>query len=116
MEIGSSINYILGNSNFIKPEVGMPVTILYWSDRKPGTIINVSKSGKRVDVQFDDYMIIKGSEHDGSAEYEFMQNSENEIVSFSLRKNGSWTKKNNATRSGLRLCLGRRERYYDPNF
>lgn len=47
MKYGSLINLLSdAGKQTIKPEVGMGITILSWTDRDAATIIEVSKSGK----------------------------------------------------------------------
>lgn len=116
MEMVSPINYLLGQFNYVKPEVGMPVTILYCTDRRPGTIVKVSKSGKKVYVQRDSYECISGNIHAGNCEYKYSQNPNGEISIFTFRKNGVWREQNAPSNSGKRLRLGTREYYYDPHF
>lgn len=103
------------NETLIKPEIGMGATILYWSDRTPCTIIRISKSGKHIVVQCDQYKIVSGSEVDGSAEYEYNRNENGSVYDFTLRKNGRWVKKGESIK-GLALGIGERYRYYDPCF
>lgn len=118
--MGSFINNLLSDSSK-EPEVGDGVTFLHWSDRDPGTLVEIKrfKSGARkgeisqVGVQADHWEIVSGGEHNGSATYEYSRNPEAPVVWFKRNNKGQWVKPGN--RSGG-LSIGRRERYYDPHF
>jgi hypothetical protein len=96
--------------------VGLGVSICGYSDRSPGTVVNVSKNGKKISVQYDDWTITKGSAHDGSANYEYTQNVQNSTLEFTLRPNGRWIEVGGTDKAGRSLAIGRREKYYDPSF
>jgi hypothetical protein len=102
--------------NPIRPQVGMAATINYWTDRDPATIIRVSESGKTVWVTGDKHKVISGSEHNGSAEYEYESDPDSHPYQFSIRNNGRWIQAGSSAKSGTSLALGRRRRYRDPSF
>ena len=54
MTTGSFINNMMQDSLHPVPEVGMGATQLMWTDRSAGTIIEVSKSGKKLVFQRDE--------------------------------------------------------------
>jgi hypothetical protein len=89
--------------------VGTACTMSPHSDCYPGTVSKIV-SAKCVEVQEDDWKIVKGSEHDGSAEYEYSPNTNNPRLRVRLTKRG-WR-----TKCGLRVGFGARRRYYDPSF
>lgn len=91
--------------------VGDGVTINLHSDRSPATVVAVSPSGKTVTVQKDDWKVVSGSTHDGSAVYEYSLNPEGRKVKARVRKDGRYY----PTRSSKSLSFGR-NRYYDPHF
>lgn len=114
-----------------KPVVGMGATMTGWTDRYPGTVTKVTEFGgsKRylyeVEVQGDEYKVVKGSAYDGSAEYEFKADPKGQVSVFVfLKKDQKWaemyrnpeTGRINVCKSGKGLILGFRERYYDPSF
>ena len=115
--------------NQIKPEVGMGATEYLVTDRNPYTIIEVM-SEKRIKVQADNFKVIKGGEHDGSAEYEYSRNSNGAIVTIAKAKNGRWYTAGRTIqcgngesyfqpggmKHGILFALGNRRRYYDPHF
>lgn len=95
-----------------RPEIGMGVTWSVGSDRYPGTIIDISPSGKRITFQED---IATRTDNNGMSEsqsYAFQPNPQGEISTASLRKDGRWR----ITRSKLPVSLGIRGKYYDYSF
>lgn len=100
----------------IAPKVGMPATYSPYSDCYPCTVVEVSKSGKTITVQMDDYRVCAGSAYDGSAKYEIVRNESGPKSSFSLRKNGRWVRVGDTAKSGCRVYLGFARRHYDPHF
>lgn len=113
-ETGSLINHIMSRTGNITPEVGMGCTILGWTDRHPGTIVEVSKNGKRIGVQGD---IAVRTDNNGMSEnqtYEFQRNPDAGVHYYSLRKSGKWVKVGTSGTSDL--VIGKRDKYYDYTF
>lgn len=98
------------------PEVGGPATILYFSDRDPATVTEVSKSGKKIVVTLDDYKRIDKLGMSDCQEYEYTQNPNGCQYTYTLRKNGRWVREGVGLNSSLSLIVGHRERYYDFTF
>jgi hypothetical protein len=121
MSHGRSLINVLQQSNTKTAEVkvGDGVTFLHWSDRSPGTVAEIQnfKSGpkagtpRRIGVRADDYKVIKGSVHDGSAVYEITPNPEARVSWFLLTKKG-WKREGGSTF----LRVGERDVYSDPTF
>ena len=115
---GSLVNHMISAPGQPEPQVGDAATVCMWSDRHPATVVEVLrfKTGKRagqvraVVIQEDDWKVIKGGEHDGSAEYEYTPNPDARRDTFLVDSRGRYGSE------GRRLALGRRERYYDPSF
>jgi hypothetical protein len=99
----------------IKPEIGMGATLCGWSDRHAATIVEVI-SDKTIVIQQDSFKVIKGSCHDGSAEYEYSRNPEAGKGVYTLRKNGRWVRQGESLKDGYRASVGFRSEYYDPHF
>lgn len=112
--------------------VGAGVSICGYSDRAACSIIEVSKSGKKIKVQRDKAELLNGpksGEEDalvfsaggfcghvsGSQRYSYEADPEGGIREFSLRKNGRWVQVGESIQGGSRLIEGRAE-YYDYNF
>jgi hypothetical protein len=103
-------------NEFRKPLFGMPATICHYTDRDPATISFVSSSGKRVKVRVDNWEVISGGEHDGSAQYKYTENKDGAEWEFTLRSNGRWVKTGESAKQGTFLKIGHRRRYCDPHF
>ncbi len=105
----------------IEPEVGMGATIIYWSDREPATITEVSKDFKKVWIVQDD---AKRTDSNGASEdqrYEytskprFTEEGEDTAILYTLRKNGRYVRKGD-TMNGNSILIGRRRKYHDYSF
>jgi hypothetical protein len=116
----SLINSVMGGARQIEPAVGMGATRLLYTDRQPATIVAVhrNKAGAvvAVSIQQDTATVVKGGEHNGSAEYVYTPNPEARVTRYSVRKNGAFVREGDRAKNGERIAIGRRERYYDPSF
>lgn len=106
MNYGSLNNLCFPSGKDIKPEAGMPVTEVLFSDRRPFTVIKVSNKGTTVTIQEDSWKRVDNNGMDECQEYTYTPNPEGRIVIIRLTKNG-WTSK------GIKYSLGRKEYYYD---
>lgn len=100
----------------IVPTVGMGATVCYYSDRHAGTIITVSKSGKRVTVQEDTATRTDKNGMSDAQAYSYEPNPNGSVTTFSKRKNGCWVRVGEGSRSGTGLVLGTRDEHYDYSF
>ena len=94
------------------PSVGDGVTIYGWTDRTPGTIIQVSQSGKRIVIQ--EYNAIR-TDNNGvseSLEYTYERDEKGPIRIASLRKNGAYC----LVGGTMIVSVGERRKYYDYSF
>jgi hypothetical protein len=95
------------------PFVGMGVTYGYGSDRYPGTIIEVSKSKKKIKFQSDEYKRVDNNgPHTENQKYDYFRNVFGGVQEASLRKDGKWK----ITGTRCTIGLGHRNHYYDPCF
>lgn len=114
---GSMINYLMGDrTKQPEPEVGMGATLLYWTDREPATVIEVSPSGKSVRVQVDKSTRTDTNGMSESQSYTYERDPYGDVFTYTLRKNGRWVRKGDPMKNGSALLLGHRERYYDYSF
>ena len=121
----SIINQTLSRATIGQPQptVGMGVTILSYSDRAPGTIVEIGLVGREllIVVQEDGWKCVQGSPHDGSAEYDYFPKIGNPRMFFRLR-NGAWERIYKTDRNRWKILqrggisIGQRNRYYDPSF
>lgn len=94
------------------PEIGMGATIIYYSDREPATVIQVTHNGKRIVLQED---FAKRTDNNGMSEsqdYEYSTNPNGTIHIATKRKNGEYRLVGEKTL----VHLGARRKYYDYSF
>lgn len=111
-DTGSLINHLMSRSlNAVKvPEVGDPATMLSWTDRNPGTVVDVkrSASGKTVTVtvRADDYRRTDKNGMSEMQDYIYFPN-----YSGATR---TYTSRNGKPFKGV--VFGFREKYHDYSF
>jgi hypothetical protein len=112
MEHGSSTNWISSGFKDKPPVVGEGITVLLWSDRHPGTIVEVSKSEKTFWYQEDDAERTDNNGFSESQEYIYKPNPNNpKIKCQNRRRDGKWRDEH-----GNVVKIGYREKYYDYSF
>lgn len=95
-----------------RPEIGMGITWTSGSDRYPGTIIEISASGKRIVFQED---IATRTDNNGMSEsqtYTFQPDPTGTVYHASFRKDGRWKLMECKTP----VYIGTRSKYYDFSF
>src|SRR4051812_20156187 len=113
MSHGSVQNMMNAQSvNDTKPEVGMGVTVISWSDRDAGTITRVSNSGKTFWYTEDTAKRIDKNGLSECQEYEYTSNLDGKETEVRLRKDGRWR----TIGGGRYVNLGYRQSYRDPSF
>jgi hypothetical protein len=85
-----------------------------WSDRHPGTVIAVSKSGRRVTIREDSATRTDKNGFSESQTYDITPNPEGRTDTYSLRKKGRWVPV--GLKSGGQVTFGHRAAYLDPSF
>ena len=110
-ETASMTNYLMsGTKGAPKPEVGMGATILMWTDRKPATIVKVTRT--QVHVQEDK---AHRADQNGMSEdqsYEFSRDETAPVRIFRLNKRGAYREGH----KGPQLRIGERDKYHDYSF
>ncbi len=98
------------------PKINDGATIHSYSDRNPATVIFVSD--REIRIQSDNYEVVSGSEHDGSAQYVYDRNLTGYVTCIrpvrSGSRKGQW--RVNGRKEGNSVSFGHRERYHDPSF
>jgi hypothetical protein len=107
---GNLMNRIAESGKDPVPKVGDGLTIMMHSDRHPGTVTYVSKNGGIIKFREDKVKIIKGSQQDGSAEYEIAPDPTAPERVARRNRYGQYKSE------GSRIVIGKREEYYDPSF
>lgn len=127
-DTGSLVNYVLsGHLNQPEAYVGMPATILSWTDRHPATVVQLFKVGKSklMRIQSDHYTVVpkEGRQYGDHIDYTYSRNPEGCTYTYRQDANGKWlevyfkedTKRwVQCGRGGVHL--GEREEYRDPSF
>lgn len=116
MQTGSLINSLMNNSKNPAPVVGMGATMLGWTDRHAATIVEVSKSGRRVVIQRDKAIRTDSYGMSDCQSYSFERDENAPRRAYTLRKNGAWVAEGTSMRSGSRISIGHRSEYYDYSF
>lgn len=113
-------------------KVGDGATINHWTDRSACTVIEVSKSGKRITIQRDKATLLNAMNSDaedklecspggfvghvyGRQRYEYERDENGSKTDFTFRKTGRWMQKGTNGRTGTSVSKGRNE-HYDYNF
>ena len=109
---GSLINRLTESSKQPEPRLGDGATILMYTDRKAGTIIEISKSGRVITVQRDHAIRTDKNGMSDSQNYRYERDPEGSLYKFSLRKDGSWKE----VKGTSGLWIGGRNEYHDFSF
>ena len=104
-------NLMEQGSIHITPLVGMKCVQNYYTDRRVCTIVDISKSGKKIKVQDNKVTTINFWE----SKYQIHDELEGKIVEFTLRKNGRWVRLGDS-QNGLGLILNSDNHFIDPTF
>ena len=94
------------------PEIGMGATIVFYSDREPATIIQITSNGKRIVLQED---LSTRTDNNGMSEiqqYKYDPNPNGTIHIATLRKDGTYRLSGEKTV----VHIGDRRKYYDYSF
>lgn len=96
----------------IIPEVGMPCTVVYFTDRSAATIVRV-ETPNRVVVRFNETKCLDYYNGD----YEILPEFDclGEEV-FTKRRNGRWVQQGHKFKDGVKLHLHYQSHYIDPHF
>jgi hypothetical protein len=113
MRAGSLQNLMADRATAGKtPEVGDGATVVYWTDRKAATVIEVSQTGHQITVQEDTATRTDKNGMSDAQSYEYTRNAEGATHEATRRKDGSYRLKGGDTR----VLVGVRDHYYDFSF
>lgn len=113
-QFGSIQNQISGTSPERTFEVGDGMTKVMWTDRKPYTIIAISKSGKTMVVQEDKAIRTDDLGMSDAQQYEFERDPEGPTLQIRKAKDGQWYT-SGGMKSGTKFAAGR-SCYHDYSF
>ena len=116
---GNLQNRLLEGAKNPEPHVGMDATVVSYSDRRAGEIVQVNKNkkGEVREVMFRrfDARLEKG-EPMGSQKWILTPNPKRVPELFTKRRNGQFVNAAASLKHGNKLVLGLRDHYYDWEF
>tara|TARA_R110000868_G_scaffold90895_2_gene251891 strand:- start:11805 stop:12188 length:384 start_codon:yes stop_codon:yes gene_type:complete len=122
-QTGSLVNHIYSRMTKGEPEptVGMGVTMLSWTDRDAGTIVEVNVKKRYIAVTEDDKKRVDNNGISESQQYEYTPAVDSHPYYYRKDKKGQWRRCYHNENGRLvfsigGLILGRRESYYDFSF
>jgi YD repeat-containing protein len=95
-----------------KPEIGTGATIVSWTDRHAGTVIEVSATGHKIVVQEDTAIRTDSNGMSDAQAYRFERDTAGRLIEATRRKDGSYRVKGGTQR----VLIGTRSRYHDFGF
>ena len=99
----------------VKPEVGMGVTEMQWSDRTPWEVVEVIDD-RHIKVRRLDWKRIDNNGMSECQDYEYTSNEENYVATLFLTKQNQWRERIGRSLGCNRFHVGFAERYYDYTF
>jgi hypothetical protein len=120
---GSLVNHMYSRMTINEPEptVGMGVTMLSWTDREAGTIVEVNMKKRYIAVTDDHAKRIDNNGMSESQEYEYTSDFNGHRNYYRKDRKGQWRRcfynENKRLVFGTGgLIIGRREKYHDFTF
>lgn len=98
-----------------KPEVGMGVTEMCWSDRHPYEIVNVIDD-RHIEIRKLDTKRIDSNGMSECQDYEYSSNEDNPTVKLFLTKQNKWRERIGRRLGCNTFVIGYAEKYYDYSF
>lgn len=122
-QTGSLVNHMYSRMTNGEPEptVGMGVTMLSWTDRDAGTIVEVNMKKRYIAVTEDSKRRIDNNGISESQEYEYTTVMDGHRNYYRKDRKGQWRRcyyndNNRLVFTTGGLIIGRRESYYDFSF
>ncbi len=107
---GSFFNALGNQTRSMKPEIGMGVTELCYSDRHPYTVTAIL-STKKIQVKGDIATRIDKNGFSECQHYDYKTDEESQPITLFLNKFGRWKRQGDP--QGATYLIGKREEYYD---
>jgi hypothetical protein len=123
-QTNSLVNHLYSRMTIGEPEVfvGMGVTFLSWTDRNPGTVVEVNTKKNYIVATDDSYSRTDNNGLSESQEYAYTSNPDGHKRYFRKDKNGQWRSMHHNENGRLvysgvgGLRVGKREKYHDFSF
>jgi hypothetical protein len=100
------------NATINNPEIGMAATINFWSDRKPATVVLISKSGFKITLRQDAAFRTDSHGMSDHQQYDYAPDPMGTIYVATLRKDGTYR----IVGGKQSITLGVRRKYHDYSF
>ena len=97
----------------IVPEVGLPCTVVYWSDKRAATVTRIISPSK-IEVMHNEVECLDYYASDYKVLPEI--NKLMGVDVFTKRRNGKWIMEGQTSKDGVRLMLHYQRHYIDPSF
>ncbi len=117
-QTGSLVNHVMSHSvGQLAPAFGLGATVLAWTDRYAGTIIDVGLDGSFT-VREDHWVRTDGRGMSESQTYDFAPNPQGRLFRFSLVRRGKAKGqiRENGKKDGYAVVVGQRHKYHDFSF
>ena len=115
-ETNSLVNHLYSGAKMKEPEVGMGATVLCWTDRKAGTIVEVTDAG--FTVQLDKATRTDNYGMSDTQHYAYEPDPSGSKYTFARVKRGkakgAWRENGSPTGNGV--LIGHRDHHYDFSF
>lgn len=113
---GSLQNRLIERQRGMKPQIGMGVTQILWSDRYPFEVVAI-KDTRHITVREMNAKLISGSWMDECQEYEYESNENGRTFDLFLTNKGRWVARiGREYIDGYTWYVGNAEMYRDPHF
>ena len=97
----------------IVPEVGLPCTIIYWSDKRAATVTRII-SPTKIEVM---HNVVECLDYYAGSYKVLPEIDENMGVDvFTKRRNGQWVMEGHKCKDGVKLMLHYQRHYIDPHY
>lgn len=95
----------------IVPEVGIPCTICYWSDKRAATVARII-SPTKIEIDHNEVKCLDFY----AGEYEILPKLQERTEVFTKRRNGLWVMEGQKSKDGVKLMLHYQDHYIDPSY
>ena len=117
-DTGSLMNHVMSNAQTPAPKVGDGATVLHWTDRVAGTIIEVADDGNSFVVQDDKVTRTDTNGLSEAQSYDYAPDPDGGKTTFRRVKRGKAAGqfRENGKNSGYGVLIGHRNHYHDFSF
>lgn len=111
--MASVVNKIMANRKTkLEPRIGMGVTVIHYSDRQAGTVVDVHLSGKKFYITLDKVTRVDDRGMSDAQDYIYEPQPHGPVIEVWLNKHGQWKTR----KTGYPVSLGHKDYYHDYSF